>query len=83
MKIELIIVIITSCSKVLLILNPHCIGNIITPVVCPLPFSTVWKRICQITRVPAGLYILNLSEIAEISGIKITNEIVDCCESWW
>ena len=80
---ELIIVIITPCREVLLILNLHCIGNIITPVVHPPLFSMVWKCICQITQVPARLYILNLSEITEISGIKIVNQIVDCCESWW
>ena len=76
MKFELIIVIITPCSKLLLILNPHCISNIIMPVVCPLLFSMVWKHICQITQAPARLYILNLGEITEISRIEIANEIV-------
>ena len=36
-----VLILITPCSKVLLILNWHFMCNVITPIVCPLPLSMV------------------------------------------
>ena len=61
-----------------LILHPHRLSYLFTPVICPITLNLPCNPICQITRLPAWFNVHSLLKVIEIKGIKVTNEGVQC-----